>query len=183
MHNVARYRFMRRLGAGAAGGVYLVEDRVLGGAPLALKRFEQVSDIAFRDSFAREFAVLASLALPGVARVHDLGVAPPSDEIPAGPFFTRDYVAGAPLAAWARERPIEELLRVYLRALAVASELHRRAVVHGDLHPGNVIVDAHDAPHLIDFGLAARGGDALYGAGTPAFMAPELLAGGSSSMS
>ncbi len=192
MHKLARYRFVRRLGSGAAGGVYLVEDRVLGGPLLALKRVEQVADRALRDSFAREFAVLASLAVPGVARVHDLGVAPASDDIPAGPFFTRDYVAGAPLSAWAREHAVdarerndaaEELVRVFLRVLAVASRLHRRAVIHGDLHPGNVIVDALGAPHLIDFGLASRASDRLSGAGTPPFMAPEQLAGASSSMS
>ena len=86
---MARYRVLKRLGAGAAGGVYLVEDRVLGGPPIALKRVEASSDPTFRDSFAREFAVLSSLSLPGVAQVFDLGVIPADAELPAGPFFTR----------------------------------------------------------------------------------------------
>ncbi|MET0287359.1 MAG: sigma 54-interacting transcriptional regulator [Polyangiales bacterium] len=183
MHTLARYRFLRRLGAGAAGGVYLVEDRVLGGAPLALKRVEYASDPAFRDSYAREFAVLASLSVPGVARVHDLGVAPASDEIPEGPFFTRDFIDGVPLSSWARERSLDDVVRVFLRVLATTAALHRSFVLHGDLHPGNVIVDAHGTPHLIDFGLASRGADVLHGSGTPIYMAPELLTGGGSTMS
>jgi serine/threonine-protein kinase PknK len=183
MHTLARYRFLRRLGAGAAGGVYLVEDRVLGGPPLALKRVEQASDPAFRDSYAREFAVLASLSVPGVARVHDLGVAPASEEIPAGPFFTRDFVDGQPLSSWARERPLREVVGTFLRVLSTTGELHRSFVLHGDLHPGNVIVDAQGMPYLIDFGLSSRGADVLHGSGTPMYMAPELLAGAGSTMS
>lgn len=183
MHNLARYRVVRRLGAGAAGGVYLVEDSVRGGAPLALKRIEHASSRGMRDSFVREFAVLASISLPGIAQVHDLGVAPASDAIPAGPFFTRDYVAGQPLADWARGRSLEQVLELFLRVLATTSELHRRSVIHGDLHPGNVIVDESGAPHLIDFGLASHGTELLTGSGTPLFMAPELFTGGSCSMS
>ncbi len=183
MHSLARYRFLRRLGAGAAGGVYLVEDRVLGGPPVALKRVERASDPAFRDSYAREFAVLASLSLPGVARVHDLGVAPASGEIPEGPYFTREFVDGVPLSTWARERSMADVVRVFLRVLTTTASLHRSYVLHGDLHPGNVIVDAQGMPHLIDFGLASRGADVLHGSGTPIYMAPELLSGAGSTMS
>ena len=183
MHTLARYGLVRRLGAGAAGGVYLVEDRVLGGPLLALKRVEGAADPAMRDSLAREFAVLASLSLTGVGRVHDLGLASATDELPQGPFFTRDYVEGAPLDVWARGKSLEQLLPVFQRVLMVAGQLHRRAVLHGDLHPGNIIVDAQAAPHLIDFGLASHGTRVLRASGTPLFMAPELLAGASASMS
>jgi transcriptional regulator with GAF, ATPase, and Fis domain/predicted Ser/Thr protein kinase len=183
MHILARYGFLQKLGEGAAGGVYLVQDRVLGGAPLALKRIEAAADQGTRDTFAREFAVLASLSLPGVARVHDLGVAPASADLPAGPFFTRDYVEGQPLSAWAPGRPQREVVALALRVLGTVAQLHRRAVIHGDLHPGNVIVDADGAPHLIDFGLASHGAELLEGSGTPIFMAPELLTGARCSMS
>jgi transcriptional regulator with GAF, ATPase, and Fis domain len=183
MHKLARYRVIDRLGAGAAGGVYLVEDRLLGGSPLALKRVEHASDPAMRSSFAREFAVLASLSIPGVARVRDLGVMVGEEQIAAGPFFTRDYVPGEALSDWAVGRSTGELLAMFLRVASIVGQLHRRAVVHGDLKPANVIVDAAGQPHLIDFGLSSRGSDVLHGSGTPLFMAPELLSGGSSSMS
>ena len=160
----------------------MVEDRILGGAPIALKRVEQAGDRELADSFAREFAVLASLALPGVAKVHDLGVMPSAEGVPGGPFFTRDYVEGEPLASWAQGRARSELLSLFGKVLATVAMLHRRGVVHGDLKPANIIVDPRGMPHLIDFGLASRVSDALAGSGTPVFMAPELLAGARSSM-
>ncbi len=174
----ARYRFVRTLGAGAAGGVYLVEDRVLGGPLLALKRVEASSDPSFRDSFAREFAVLSSVALPGVARVFDLGVLPAEGDLPAGPFFTRSYVEGEPLDTYARALSLDAVIGLFLRVLETVATLHRLGVVHGDLKPANIIVDARGVPHLIDFGLASRSSDAhRLAGGTPAFMAPELLRG------
>ncbi len=180
--STTRYRFLRNLGAGAAGGVYLVEDRVLGGPPVALKRVEASSDPSFRDSFAREFAVLASMAVPGVARVFDLGLLPAQGELPAGPFFTRAYVEGEPLDVFARGLSFEALLALFLRVLETVALLHRLGVVHGDLKPANIIVDTQGAPHLIDFGLASRVSDPhRLSGGTPAFMAPEVFRGRPSS--
>ncbi len=176
-----RYRFLRRLGAGAAGGVYLVEDRVHGGPPIALKLLEHSSAPAFRSSFAREFAVLASLSLPGVAQVYDLGRMPSGQEVPEGPFFTRAFVDGEPLDAWARTRELEAIAAQLVRVLELVSRLHRMGIVHGDLKPANIVIDHDQTPHLIDFGLALRLGSALdarlSGSGTPLFMAPELFRG------
>ncbi|MFT3922371.1 MAG: sigma 54-interacting transcriptional regulator [Myxococcales bacterium] len=180
----ARYRYLRRVGSGAAGGVYLVEDCLHGGQPIALKGLDRSSDPAFRNSFVREFALLSSLSLPGVAQVYDLGVMPEGQEIPAGPFFTRAFVDGKPLDAWASEQPLEQAVALLVRALQVVSSIHRAGIVHGDLKPANVIVDAAHGPNLIDFGLSSRVGvgdrfeSSLSGSGTPLFMAPELFHGG-----
>src|SRR5690349_9542556 len=179
-----RYRVLRHLGQGAAGGVYLVEDRALPGPPLALKRVEAGTDREFRDTLAREFAVLASLSVPGVARVFDLGFLPAQGELPEGPYFTREYVAGEALDEFAAQRPWRERIAVFAEILRSVALLHRAGVVHGDLKPANIIVDASGAPHLIDFGLSSRASDgqALRGSGTPSYMAPELLAGGAPSV-
>src|SRR5688572_25752893 len=152
----ARYRVLRRLGAGAAGGVYLVEDRALGGPPVALKRVEAGSDEAFRDSLAREFAVLASLSLPNVARVYDLGFMPAEGDLPAGAYFTRAYVDGDPLDAKLPDLSLEARLRIFAQTLRTVALVHRAGVVHGDLKPGNIIVDRSQNPLLIDFGLSSR---------------------------
>jgi transcriptional regulator with GAF, ATPase, and Fis domain/tetratricopeptide (TPR) repeat protein len=180
----ARYRVLRHLGEGAAGGVYLVEDRVLAGPPLALKRVEAGGDAEFRDSLAREFAVLASLSLPGVARVYDLGFLPALGDLPEGPYFTREYVAGEALGEFAKTRSWSERIAPFADILRSVAMLHRAGVVHGDLKPANVIVDAAGTPHLIDFGLSSRAidGHALRGSGTPLYMAPEVLAGGAPSV-
>jgi serine/threonine-protein kinase PknK len=181
----SRYRVLRRLGAGAAGGVYLVEDRVLGGAPVALKRVEAGSDPHFRDSLAREFAVLSSLSLPRVARVYDLGFLPADGELPAGAYFTRAYVEGEPLGGRLAELAMERRVAIFADILRSVALLHRAGVVHGDLKPGNIIVDEHGVPFLIDFGLSSRNvvdAAELRGSGSPLFMAPELLRGASPSV-
>jgi serine/threonine-protein kinase PknK len=178
--NMGRYRVIKELGAGAAGGVFLVEDAAAGGAIRALKRIEARSDPDFRTSFAREFAMLASLSIRGVARVFDLGALPAEGDLPAGPYFTREFIPGTPLDAYAVQRGLDERLRVFLALSRIVRALHRRGVVHGDIKPANVIVDPSGEPWLIDFGLSARAvdADAVRGSGTLSFMAPELLRGG-----
>ncbi len=186
MRTLGRYQILRALGSGAAGGVFLVEDRIRGGAPVALKRLHARADDLLRASFEREFGVLAQVALPGVARVLDFGLAEPDGDDPGGPFFTRSYVDGEPLdVAAARVEPAGRVALV-VRVAAVVGPLHRRGVVHGDLKPANIIVDGEGAPHVIDFGLARVTGERPSresgGGGTPAFMAPELLSGEAASV-
>jgi len=186
VRTLGRYQVIRALGAGAAGGVFLVEDRIRGGAPVALKRLHARADDLLRASFEREFAVLAQVALPGVARVLDFGLVEAEGDDPGGPFFTRTYVEGAPLDVAAARLDALGKIALIVRVAAVVGPLHRRGVVHGDLKPANIIVDADGAPHVIDFGLARttseRGARESGGAGTPAFMAPELLSGDSASV-
>ena len=184
-----RYRILQSLGAGAAGGVYLVADRFRGGPPLALKRIHARADDLLRASFEREFVALSGLSLPGVARVIDFGLgADPDgdgDQGPADqPFFTRTFVAGRSLAeALADAQPVQRV-GTFLEVLRVVAPLHRMGVTHGDLKPGNIIVDDGGGAHVIDFGLAQLPTDQTRqrGVGTPEFMAPELLRGGAPSV-
>ena len=179
MRALDRYRILRPLGRGAAGGVFLVEDRIRGGSPVALKRIHARSDELLRASFQREFVVLASLALPGVARVLDFGLAEPEGDDPGGPFFTRTYVEGEPLDDASAGLSPAARVSLLRRVARVVAPLHRMGIAHGDLKPANVIVDGAGRPHVIDFGLARLPHDreARGGVGTPAFMAPELLKG------
>lgn len=183
-----RYEVLSALGRGATGGVYHVRDLVTGGE-LALKTLRASADDLLRASFEREFVSLAQLSIDGVARVVDFGLATDEQGTPA-PFFTREYVPGASLSAHeanaalsgnrGRRRSFPELL-VLMRDLSlVVSRVHRAGLVHGDLKPGNVIVDAHDKPWLIDFGLARFEHQAAVAerSGTLGYMAPELLSGG-----
>jgi transcriptional regulator with GAF, ATPase, and Fis domain len=175
-----RYELVRLLGKGATGDVHLARDRLLDHREVALKRLHVAFDDALRDALEREFATVASLAVPGVARVFDYGVLPAHGGEPERPFFTRSYVAGLPLDVASERANAQERLGMFVRVAEVIAPLHRVGVVHGDIKPGNAVIDTQGAAHVIDFGLArVVGRDARVGppAGTLPFMAPELLRG------
>jgi transcriptional regulator with GAF, ATPase, and Fis domain/tetratricopeptide (TPR) repeat protein/predicted Ser/Thr protein kinase len=182
-----RYEVIRHLGRGGAGDVHLARDRMLFGRQVALKTIRARVDDVLRAAFEREFALLASVSIPGVAPVYDFGVMSAQPGQPARPFFTRAYIEGEPLDAAVSGMDLEARLRLFVRMTAVIMPLHRVGIVHGDLKPGNVIVDAHGRAFLIDFGLSRAQGpqtarDHHGPVGTPAFMAPELLRGEPSSI-
>jgi transcriptional regulator with GAF, ATPase, and Fis domain/tetratricopeptide (TPR) repeat protein/predicted Ser/Thr protein kinase len=182
-----RYEVIRHLGRGGAGDVHLARDRMLFGRQVALKTIRARVDDVLRAAFEREFALLASLSVPGVAPVYDFGVMSAQAGQPARPFFTRAYIEGEPLDAAVGGLDLQARLRLFVRTTAVIIPLHRVGVVHGDLKPGNIIVDASGRAFLIDFGLSrAQGPQSArehHGpVGTPAFMAPEMLRGEPSSV-
>jgi transcriptional regulator with GAF, ATPase, and Fis domain/tetratricopeptide (TPR) repeat protein/predicted Ser/Thr protein kinase len=182
-----RYEVIRHLGRGGAGDVHLARDRMLFGRQVALKTIRARVDDVLRAAFEREFALLASVSIPGVAPVYDFGVMSAQPGQPARPFFTRAYIEGEPLDAAVSGMDLEARLRLFVRMTAVIMPLHRVGIVHGDLKPGNVIVDSNGRPFLIDFGLSRASGpqtlrESHGPVGTPAFMAPELLRGEPSSI-
>ncbi|MGD8858412.1 MAG: sigma 54-interacting transcriptional regulator [Myxococcales bacterium] len=170
-----RYELVRLLGRGAAGDVYLARDRLLGGREVALKRIRARVDDTLRGAFEREFSTMASLSVPGVARVFDFGLM----ELDGGgerPFYTRAYIDGEPLDVAVDEKSPAQRVALVCQVAGVIAPLHRAGVVHGDIKPGNAIIDRDGLAHVIDFGLArllGQGGDEDAG-GTLAFMAPEL---------
>jgi serine/threonine protein kinase len=113
---------------------------------------------------------------PNVCRVYDIG------EADGVPFLSMEYVDGEDLALLLRRigrLPQDKGLDIARQLCAGLAAAHQRGVLHRDLKPGNVMVDGEGKVRLTDFGLAAITGsiDASR-AGTPAYMAPEQLAGG-----
>src|SRR5215469_1282951 len=174
------YRLSGRLSAGGMGHVYLAFTP--GGRPVALKilRPELGDDPEFRARFRLEVAA--------ARRVNGLFTAQVLDADPDGspPWLVTAYVAGQSLAqAVAAHGPLPEH-SVLLLAAGVAEALqgiHAAGLVHRDLKPSNVLLAA-DGPRVIDFGIAlAAEGPALTRAGlrmgSPQFMAPEQVRGGS----
>lgn len=174
---VGRYALSGRLGAGGMGQVFLGTSP--GGRAVAVKLVHPglAADAEFRRRFKREVEAARQVGGFHTASVVD---ADPDAEIP---WLVTAYVPGPSLAAAVAEHgplPLESAL-VLGAGLAEALEaIHSAGVVHRDLKPSNVLLAA-DGPRVIDFGIA-RAVDAsgvTAHAGTPGFMAPELLAEGS----
>lgn len=192
-----RYVIDAELGRGGLGIVYRAVDRVIG-EPIAIKVLRPEIVMADGGAFEQlkaELRITRRLSHRNIVRTHDIG------EADGVPFLTMEYVDGASLATviharGALARPaVIAIAKQLLGALAVA---HDRDIVHGDLKPQNILVDASGVLRVTDFGVArlVRGArpatrdDAsanptqLRGAtlGTPEYMAPEQLIGEPSSV-
>jgi len=159
------------LGRGGMGVVYRAREPASGRA-VALKLQSGRPSPARVERFRREGEVTATLRHPGIVRVYAGGLHD------GRPYLAYELVVGETLdevlPRLERRRRVEAL-RDVARALGVA---HAAGVVHRDVKPANVLVDADGRCRVADFGLAAvEGAEALTrtGAlvGTPAFMAPE----------
>ncbi len=173
---IGRYVVERTLGQGGMGVVYEVRDPALPDRRLALKQvLRAAADREALLRFEREGRLLARLRHPHVLPVHELGLGP------EGPYLVTDLVPGETLAEALARGPLAprraaEVARGVADALAA---VHAAGLVHRDVKPSNVALDAATgAPVLLDFGLArevdasslTRTGVVV---GTPTFMAPE----------
>ncbi|MFG2292690.1 protein kinase [Streptomyces sp. NPDC048603] len=174
-----RYQLTHRLGQGGMGVVYL--GRSPSGRAVAVKvvRPELSTEPGFRRRFADEVA--AARLVGGFHTAPVVDADPDAD--PA--WLVTAFVPGPTLAtvlARVRALPVDTLT-VLAAGLAEALEaIHRAGVIHRDFKPANIII-AEDGPRVIDFGIArALDGTALtqtgYQVGTPGFLAPEQLTGG-----
>ncbi len=173
-----RYRVVALAGRGGMGEVYRAEDLKLGQV-VALKFLPEAlsQDAAALSRFHSEVRTARQVSHPNVCRVFDVGDADGSF------FLTMEYVDGEDLASVVRRigrlspDKASEIARQLCAGLAAA---HARGVIHRDLKPANVMLDGAGKIRITDFGLASiaasvQGAEAR--AGTPAYMAPEQLAG------
>jgi len=173
------YRLEARLGEGAMGVVYrAVRDP--DGAIVALKvlRDELAGDEVFRRRFTREAKAAAEVEHRNLVRVLDAGE---SD----GRFYLAvRYVDGRSLADRLADGPLPlpGTLRLIAEVAGGLQAIHERGLVHRDVKPSNVLLDADETAALGDFGLAkgraytvlTRPGQVL---GTLDYLAPELIRG------
>jgi hypothetical protein len=173
-----RYRIVALLGKGGMGEVYRADDLVLE-QPVALKFLPESlsANEAALARFRGEVRIARQVSHPNVCRVYDLGEA-------AGQYFlSMEYVDGEDLGSLLRRigrLPTDKALEIARQLCAGLAAAHAKGVLHRDLKPGNVMLDARGQVLLTDFGLAGLAGqiegDEVRN-GTPAYMAPEQLAG------
>ena len=167
------------LGQGAAGTVYRARDA--DGLLVAFKLLHPnlAADAASRQRLRREVELLQRVKAPCVARVID------AETLQAEAFVVTELVEGTSLDAFIKLNgpfAIQDLARLAEDLVLAVSLIHQTGVVHRDLKPSNVMLRPDGSVVLIDFGLAQEDnwsrltGTGLI-AGTPGFVAPELLRG------
>jgi eukaryotic-like serine/threonine-protein kinase len=194
---VAHFDVLGRLGAGGMGVVYRARDRILGrDVALKLVRPEQAGDAQTRQRFLREARAAAVLSHPGIATVYEAGEALLEEGTPQL-FIAEELVAGEPLSERVRRGPlpVADVLRLGVQLAEALGEAHDHGIVHRDVKPSNLMVTPQGRLKVLDFGLARRRAWAAelpaseleaetwsrtapgLIVGTPAYMAPEQIAG------
>jgi tRNA A-37 threonylcarbamoyl transferase component Bud32 len=175
------YTLVAVAGVGASGTVYkgLPFDTSDPKKAVAVKVFSQevVEAPDFSERFQREAGIYRTLQHPGIVPLLDWG------QIEGMYYLATEYVDGSPLTELMMARTFEptEVVNILLQVSEALQYAHDLGVIHRDVKPGNVLLDASGKAHLIDFGLArqvmssfTRTGQAM---GTPAYMSPEQIKG------
>src|SRR5512132_3451987 len=173
-----RYRIIGLIGRGGMGEVYRADDLKLG-QPVALKFLPEklASDPAWIERFYAEVRHARGVSHPNVCRVYDVG------EIDGRHFLSMEYVDGEELASLLRRigrLPPDKAVEIAHELCAGLAAAHDKGILHRDLKPANVMIDGRGRAKITDFGLAVGAEDDKGGVevlGTPAYMAPEQLAG------
>ena len=178
----AHYELDTEIGRGGMGIVYRARDR-------RLKRMVAIKvlppELAFRSEiktrFLREAETAAQLNHPNIVPIYTV------DESAGLVFFEMAYVSGDNLAKRLHDRgvlPVDEVRRILRDVADALAYAHERGVVHRDIKPDNILLDAESGrPMVTDFGIArAVSDDSRLTAtgmaiGTPAYMSPEQAAG------
>jgi serine/threonine-protein kinase len=168
VRTVAGYRLLWRLGAGGFGEVWQGQHEQSG--ELAAVKLIVSENAAARAQFRNEARAIARLWHPHIVNLFDVG-----DD-----FLVTAFIDGDDLRKRLRT-PLDPALAIRMTA-QIASALdhaHRNGVVHCDVKPANILIDANDSAYLADFGVATfleGPGEEIRG-GTPAYMPPEQRAG------
>jgi DNA-binding response OmpR family regulator len=177
-----RYEILATLGRGGMGAVYRVRDGELG-EEIALKtlRRDSVLDEGVIERFKSEIRLARKITHRNVVRTHDLG------EFEGGYFLTMELVEGITVRELIDTRgklSVESVLAIGTQLADALAAAHAEGVIHRDVKPHNLLLDAEGVLKVMDFGVARltdRAGAGLTEiglvVGTPAYMPPEQLLG------
>jgi serine/threonine protein kinase len=175
---LGRYRITGKLGSGGFGVVYRAhDDELRRDVAIKVPHRERIRKPADAEAYLAEARVLASLDHPHIVPIYDVGR---TDDSLC--FVVSKFIEGNDLGRKiATVRPPVTDAVALLAAVAEALHYaHKRGLVHRDVKPGNILIDASGHPYLADFGLTLKEEDYGKGVGlcgTPAYMSPEQANG------
>jgi len=172
-----RYTLVEHLGSGGMASVWLATDETLQ-RPVAIKVMSDMlaGDEHWLKRFRREARAAAALQHPNIVKVFDFGLED------GRPYLIMAYVAGGSLKDRMAEGATVNADRLARELLGALAHVHAAGLLHRDVKPGNILLDADGASHLTDFGIA-RPSDATeltqtgVVLGTMRYLAPEVAAG------
>jgi eukaryotic-like serine/threonine-protein kinase len=184
-----RFTVVRYIARGGMGEVYEVEDSFLQGVHVALKMIlpEIAGDVGSSGRFEQEVLLARKVTHPNLCPIYD--IARCDNTPPPFLFLTMKLLSGETLS-WRLRKPglipREEAIAIFTQVVAGVAAIHSAGVIHRDIKPNNVMLD-YSGPELrlsiMDFGLArlhepeeTMGTRSLI-AGTPGYLAPEVLRG------
>ncbi len=178
-----KYRLVNELGRGAMGTVFLAEDRTLKrqvAVKFLLPELIGSSDCAQR--FHREAVAMAAIRNENVAQIFSFG------EENSAPYFVMEYLDGETVENLIDSHnrrgfyiPLDDAIDVAIQSLNGLAAIHRAGAIHRDIKPANIMLTSEPMRAVImDFGLVRDvrfQDDTRTLAGTPAYIAPELVEG------
>jgi TolB-like protein/Tfp pilus assembly protein PilF/predicted Ser/Thr protein kinase len=174
------YELLEQIGRGGQGVVFRARQKSLNRI-VALKVISlgQWASKAHVKRFRREAEAAAHLEHPGIVPIHEVG------ERDGSCYFSMKFVEGGQLDEVARHAPmsIRHAVELIVKVARTVHYAHDHGILHRDIKPGNILLDAKGEPHLTDFGLArlveteSNVTQTLDVLGTPSYMAPEQAIG------
>lgn len=190
------YQIVEKIGEGGMGAIFLANQTSLD-RQLAIKTLKASrasgsrsgagtqsasADRQRRDMFLAEALITANLVHPHIIPIHDL-----CETEDGLPFYSMKRVVGTPWCDRLREMSQDDNLEVLMKVCDAIAYAHHNGVVNRDLKPENVMLGEFGEVLVLDWGLAVPSSaadkkkfnspSAPFGAGTPAYMAPELWTG------
>src|SRR5213593_1686331 len=174
------YELLEEIGRGGQGVVFRARQKSLN-RTVALKviGLGQWASKAHLKRFRREAEAAASLEHPGIVPIHEVG------ERDGSCYFSMKFIEGGQLDEVIRRTPmsIRQAAELIAKVARTVHYAHDHGILHRDIKPGNILLDAKGEPHLTDFGLArlveteSTVTRTLEVLGTPSYMAPEQAVG------
>src|ERR1700757_412016 len=180
------YELLEEVGRGGQGVIFRARQKSLN-RTVALKviRLGQWASKAHLKRFRLEAEAAARLEHPGIVPIHEVG------ERDGSCYFSMKFVEGGQLDEVTRREPmpIRRAVELIAKVARTVHYAHEHGILHRDIKPGNILLDAKGEPHLTDFGLArlveseSSVTQTLDVLGTPSYMAPEQAVGNNAAVS